>query len=136
MYSKKNLKNVALKYVEKLVKLLAGQKFSFNVAKERIPKKRGVYVIFDKNGNAIYVGKTYKRDLCQRILKDHKSGGSQFRTALGRKYNLSRKEVSKYIIENCSFTFKIEEDSRERVRLEHFAVAILSPPLNVEIKNA
>jgi hypothetical protein len=42
LYSKKNLKNVALKYVEKLVKLLAGQKFSFNVAKERIPKKREV----------------------------------------------------------------------------------------------
>jgi hypothetical protein len=55
---------------------------------------------------------------------------------LGGKYNLSRKEVSKYIIENCSFTFKIEEDPKERVRLEHFAVAILSPPLNIEIKNA
>jgi len=139
MYKTEDLKKEALKYIEKLEELLAGEEFDFNVDPDRIPKKRGVYIIFDKkNGKPIYVGKTYRRDLCQRILNDHKKTGSQFRTALSRVYNLqSKEEISKYIIKNCSFRFKIiDEDPEERVRLEHFAIAILNPILNVKLKNA
>lgn len=127
---------IALDYVKKLEKLLAGKKFNFDVSPGHIPKKKpGVYVIFNKNAEIIYVGRT--KDLNRRILRDHKLYGSQFRTALMREYKLvSKEEVSKYITDNCSFLFKQIEDTEDRIRLEHFAVAVLGPILNVKLKNA
>jgi len=136
MYRKEDLEREALEYISKLEELLACEEFDFNVNPDRVPKKRGVYVIFNKRDEkSVYVGRTYKRDLYQRILYYHKKRGSQFRTVLGRLYNLqSKEEMSKYIMENCSFRFKVIEDPEDRVRLEHFATAILNPILNVKLK--
>ncbi|TRZ49409.1 MAG: hypothetical protein D4S01_08665 [Dehalococcoidia bacterium] len=72
------------------------------------------------------------------MLGDHKSGnvrGSQFRKALGRNVDLkSEDEITSYILKNCSFQFLPLEEFEEIVRLEHFALAVLGPILNVRLK--
>jgi hypothetical protein len=71
-------------------------------------------------------------------LGDHKRGnvkGSQFRKVLGRNFSLkSEDEITTYILENCSFQFLSLGEFEEIVRLEHFAIAVLGPILNVRLK--
>jgi hypothetical protein len=45
MYRKEDLEREALEYISKLEELLACEEFDFNVNPDRVPKKRGVYVI-------------------------------------------------------------------------------------------
>ena len=45
-----------------------------------------------------------------------------------------KKEISNYIRKKCTFKFKIVEDQGERIRLEHFAIAIIAPKLNIQLK--
>ena len=121
-----------------LKKLLAKPRYRFaDVSPRDIPKAPGVYVIHDKRMNAIiYAGRT--KNLKRRLLGDHKRGnvrGSQFRKALGRNFTLSSEdEITSYILKNCSFQFIALEEFEEIVRLEHFALAVLGPILNVRLK--
>jgi len=125
-------------YVEMLKKLLAKPRYRFADASSRdIPKEPGVYVIYDKRTKAIiYVGRS--KNLKRRLLGDHMRGnvrGSQFRRALGRNFTLSSEdEITSYIQKNCSFQFMALESFEEIVRLEHFAIAVLGPILNVRLK--
>jgi len=130
--------DVVSNYVNMLRMLLAQPRYRFAVVTSKdVPKRPGVYVISDKITDAIiYVGRT--KNLKRRLLGDHKRGnirGSQFRKALGRNFDLkSENEITGYILENCSFQFLSLEDFEEIVRLEHFALAVLGPILNVRLK--
>ena len=121
-------------------KLLDGPRLSFSKASPSdVRKEPGVYVIFDKRVNAIiYTGRT--KDLKRRLLRDHKSGnvrGSQFRKALQQRFTLkSEKDITDYILENCSFQFIIIKEFEEMVRLEHFTTAVLAPILNIQLKQS
>ena len=125
-------------YLELIKKLLARSSHGFSTAASiNVPKKPGVYVIYDRKTDAlIYVGRT--GDLRRRLLGDHKPGnieGSQFRKALMQHFSLrSESEVSKYILANCSFQFIPIEDFEKTVRLEHFTTAIIGPILNTKLK--
>ena len=103
-----------------------------------VPKKPGVYVIYDKKSQRIiYAGRT--KNLRRRLLSDHRRGnieGSQFRKALGQSLGTSNeKEIRKYIEENCSFRFLVIENFEETVTLEHFVTAVIAPTLNVKLKH-
>jgi len=128
--------NRALEYVNKIKEILSTQSFSFkDVTPNQVPKKAGIYIIFNENNEIIYIGRT--KNLRRRLLSDHKIGnikGSQFRKALMKNYNFkNEKEISNYI-QKCAFKFKEIENSIERIRLEYFAIAILAPFLNVKVK--
>jgi len=129
---------VISEYITKLEDLLSSGEYDFNEASSiHVPESPGVYIIIDKEGdNIIYIGRT--KNLRRRILGNHKSGnirGSQFRKALMRIYNLkNEQEISNYIRKKCAFKFKIVEDQGERIRLEHFATAIIAPKLNIQLK--
>jgi excinuclease UvrABC nuclease subunit len=102
-----------------------------------VPKKLGVYVIYDKKlQRIIYAGRT--KNLRRRLLGDHRRGnirGSQFRKELGQSLGTtSEKEIRKYIEKNCSFRFCVVDDFEEMVRLEHFVTAVIAPSLNIELK--
>lgn len=90
----------------------------------------------EKLKEIIYIGRT--RNLRRRLLQNHKRGnveGSQFRKALGINFALkSEAEITRYILENCSFQFMAINDFEEIVRLEHFATAVIGPILNVKLK--
>ena len=130
--------SVVSHYVGMLKKLLAKSRYRFADASSLdIPEAPGVYVIYDTRINAIiYAGRT--KNLRRRLLGDHKRGnvrGSQFRKALGRNFTLnSEDEITSYILKNCSFQFMALEEFEEIVRLEHFAIAVLRPILNVRLK--
>jgi excinuclease UvrABC nuclease subunit len=129
--------NVALEYVSKVKKLLAIEAFNFrDLSSVHVPDKAGVYVIFNEHNEIIYIGRTM--NLRRRLLGNHRSGnvkGSQFRRALMQNYGFkNEKEISNYIRQKCAFKFMEIEDSAERIRLEHFATAILAPTLNMRLK--
>ncbi|MGB9693756.1 MAG: GIY-YIG nuclease family protein [Fervidobacterium sp.] len=130
------LKDVALEYVRKIKELLDCRSLSFkNVASSEVPNKPGVYVIFDEEGSVIYVGRT--KNLRRRLLGDHRRGnvrGSQFRKALMQNFGLASEEQINSYVDQCTFKFKEIEDSEERIRLEHFATAVLTPILNMKPK--
>jgi hypothetical protein len=130
------LENIASEYIRKVKELLASKSLSFKNATSRdVPDKPGVYVIFDEHDKIIYIGRT--RNLRRRLLRDHKRGdikGSQFRKALMQNYNLTSEAQINSYVDQCTFKFKEIEDSEERIRLEHFAIAILAPTLNMKIK--
>ena len=96
-----------------------------------------VYVIYNEKEMAIiYAGRT--KNLRRRLFGDHKRGnikGSQFRSALRKNYSLdSETQITRYILENCSFQFMVIEEFEEMVRLEHFTAAVLAPILNTKLK--
>lgn len=129
---------VISRYLAMLKRLLAEPSYNFaEVSSRNVPKKLGVYVIYDKRVNLIiYAGRT--KNLRRRLLGDHKQGdvkGSQFRKALNRNLALeSENEITNYVLENCSFQFMVIEEFEEMVRLEHFVTAILAPVLNTQLK--
>jgi len=130
--------SIVSNYVKMLEKLLVNPQYRFaDVTSKDVPKQAGVYVIYDKRINEIiYAGRT--KNLRRRLFGDHKSGnvrGSQFRKALGRNFVLkSEDEITIYILKNCSFQFLSLEEFEEIVRLEHFAIAVLGPVLNIRLK--
>jgi len=87
----------------------------------QVPDKHGVYVISDRVGRVLHVGRTYrgKAGLKQRI-KNHLNGQSSFvHTYIkGNKRQLRR-----------GYTFKFLEvgHARRRALLEHYATGMLSP---------
>ncbi len=42
----------------------------------------------------------------------------------------SEEQINSYV-DQCTFKFKEIEDSEERIRLEHFATAVLAPKLDI-----
>jgi len=130
------LENVALKYVGKVKELLNSKSLSFkNVVSSEVPDRPGVYAIFDERGRVIYVGRT--RNLRRRLLRDHRRGnvrGSQFRKALMQNYGLTDEEQINSHVDQFTFKFKEVYDPEERIRLEHFATAVLAPKLNMKLK--
>ena len=103
----------------------------------QVPEVSGVYVIHENSSKQIiYAGR--RRNLRARLLQQHKRGnirGSQFRKAIGQKYNLeSEMKIPDYVLTTCSFQFLPVESFAEIVRLEHFITAILAPTLNIELK--
>lgn len=130
------LEDVALEYVGKVRELLARESLSFgNVVSGKVPDRPGVYVIFNEQDEIIYVGRT--RNLRRRLLRDHRRGnvrGSQFRKALMQNYGLTSEEQVDDYVDRCTFKFKEIEDPQEKIRLEHFATAILAPALNMKLK--
>lgn len=132
------LENTITLYSEKLGQILNQPVFRFaTITSLRVPTEPGVYIIHDDSvKQIIYAGRS--RDLRIRLLQQHKQGnirGSQFRKALGQKYNLGGEvEISDYIRDNCSFQFLAVDSFEEMVRLEHFVTAILAPTLNTELK--
>ena len=116
---------------------LAQPNHSFEDERISIPEVSGVYIITDNSKNKIiYVGRT--KNLRRRLMGDHKRGnieGSQFRKALGKALGAkNEKEISSYISKHCSFQFLLIPSFQETIRLEHFTTAILSPTLNVQLK--
>lgn len=94
-----------------------------------VPKNFGIYIIFDKKGIPIYVGRT--SDLNRRLFGNHRSGdvmGSAFRKALSKKLSINdEKKLRKYIEDNCSFKYLLLKNPNG---LEHFLISVLSPELN------
>jgi excinuclease UvrABC nuclease subunit len=128
--------NIALQYIGKVKELLTSQNFSFRNKNSNVPDEAGVYAIFNERNEVIYIGRT--RNLRRRLLGNHRSGnirGSQFRRALMQNYGLKDEdEISNYIRQKCAFKFMEIKDPVERVKLEHFATAILAPTLNMKLK--
>jgi len=130
--------DIICQYVAMINKLLTQSRISFSEASSRlVPEEHGVYLIYDKRLDAvIYAGRT--KNLRRRLLNDHKRGnieGSQFRKALQQNFTLSsEKEITSYILENCSFQFIVIKEFEEIIRLEHFITAVLAPTLNMRLK--
>ncbi len=125
-------------YAKKLKQALNQPKYNFvQVTANQIPDQPGVYLIRDDTSNQIvYVGRT--RNLRTSLLQRHKLGdveGSQFRKLLSKKLKMDDEaKISDYIMNNLSFQFLPVEGFGERVRLEHFIIAILAPTLNTKIR--
>ena len=94
-----------------------------------IPPTQGVYLIYDKEGNIIYVGKG--KVLRRRIKDDHISGETRFSTSIFRK-KISRvhgippgEEMRKWIIANCSFAWLEIPDKYETGLVEVLLITYL-----------
>ena len=74
-----------------------------------IPDRQGVYLIFDKTGSIIYVGKA--KNLKRRVSADHCGGDadmstSTFRRSVHKMYGIAAgKPVREWVKANCSFAF-------------------------------
>jgi hypothetical protein len=117
-------------YKKQLEALLETKPCDFQgIKKKEIPSAGGVYAIFDKAGDLLYVGQSSR--LRGRLIDDHlqnNKDGSAFRRNLSECYHLdSEKDITRYILENCSFKY-IELDKPKL--FEHFAICILNPKLN------
>lgn len=130
--------NIVSRYLAMVNKLMAEPIYNFAEASSRdVPEKPGVYLIYDKRVKAIiYAGRT--KSLRRRLLSNHKRGnveGSQFRKALKQDLALkSEKEITTYLLKNCSFRFIVINEFEEIVRLEHFITAVVAPNLNIKLK--
>jgi excinuclease UvrABC nuclease subunit len=129
---------IVAKYLNRLKKVLGQPLSNFvDASSDDVPKKPGVYIIYDeKSQQIIYAGRT--KNPRRRLLGDHKRGNvkdSRFRKALGQSLGTnSEEEIAGYIGENCSFRFLVVENFEEMVRLEHFVTAVIAPTLNVQLK--
>jgi len=129
--------NVISRYLTMMNTLLNEPRHCFSEGSANVPRQPGVYVIYDEKEKAIiYAGRT--KNLRRRLLSDRKRGnieGSQFRKALGENLALlPESQITRYILENCSFQFMVIKELEEMVRLEHFSTAVLSPLLNTQVK--
>lgn len=105
---------------------------SLSFANAEIPASPGVYIIYDGSERPYYVGQS--RNLRRRLLVDHRRGNGKanvFRRKLARLKRLeSEPAVTLYIMESCSLRFLELDSDGERLEMEHFATALLSPVLN------
>ena len=130
--------SVVSHYIAMINDLLTESRYNFSEASSiDVPEEPGVYAIYDRRVKAIiYAGRT--KNLRRRLLSDHKRGnveGSRFGKALQQSFALeSENEITRYILENCSFQFLVIKEFEEMVRLEHFTTAVLAPTLNIQLK--
>jgi hypothetical protein len=74
-----------------------------------LPKVQGAYLIYEKSGNIMYVGKG--KNLKRRICSDHRGGDqlmstSTFRKSVNRKYGIQAgQQLRDWVCNNCSFAF-------------------------------
>jgi excinuclease UvrABC nuclease subunit len=124
------LEERAASLMASLCHLLRSASLSF--ANAEIPERPGIYVNYDGSRQPYYVGQS--RNLRRRLLIDHRRGNGKaniFRRKLAHlKCVESEPAVTLYILEKCSIRFLELESEGERLKLEHFATAILSPVLN------
>jgi len=117
-------------FMRSLCSLLSSTPSSF--ANADIPERPGIYVIYGGAGQPYYIGQSSNLRLL--LLVDHRKGNGKssiFRRKLARIKQLeSEPAVTSFIIEKCSLRFLELESEWERLKLEHFATAILSPVLN------
>jgi excinuclease UvrABC nuclease subunit len=113
-----------------LHRLLRSDSLSF--AHADIPPRPGIYVIYDGSERPYYVGQS--RNLRRRLLVDHRRGNGKaniFRRKLAMLERLEGEPaVTLYITERCSIRFMEVDSDGERLEMEHFATALLSPVLN------
>jgi len=116
-------------YKEKALLILASAKYDFSTSKV-VPRKLGLYIIYNVKNEIIYVGKT--NDLRRRLFQNHRTDnikGSHFRRAISQDYGFRKEEeISKFVGENCLFQF--HETREDQSLLEHFLIAMLHPQLN------
>lgn len=122
--SKVNLLISIMKDAEKLVKeLLSSKKCSL----DDIPKSKGVYLVRNKIGDIIYIGKAV--NLKRRICEDHCGGDekmstSTLRRSISKQYNIApNSKIGKWIKGNCSFSYIIVEDHDTRDLVEALSIA-------------
>ena len=108
------MKEIFKQAEEILNKLLEKKSLPYSELRN-IPRKRGVYLIYNRENKIIYVGESNK--LKVRLLSDHISGElkistSTFRRKLTREpYHLkSGNEMLNWIKENCLFCWTEIED--------------------------
>lgn len=123
------------RYKKMINELLKNPVFEFNLTlSTNLPRKPGVYRIFEKEDpeKAIYIGKS--KNLKSRIVGDHYRGdriASTLKRKLIRDMGLSdEKDVMDYLSNKCSVQFIITEDKQIQTGFEHFAVAVLTPKWN------
>ena len=119
--------------------ILAKELYSFKDidSKVEIPKKAGVYIIFEKYKVA-YVGLTHaEKGLYRRIYEEHYRGQSSF----GKKLNLNKEKKKKILDAGFSYIYKEIRNRKKREILEHYMTSVLNPKYgfardkNKKIKN-
>ena len=86
-----------------------------------IPDSAGVYLVYNKEGQVMYVGKAV--NIRRRILEDHRGGDvnmstSTLRRSISRVYGIQAgRPVRDWIRDNCSFSYIVinEHDLRDLV---------------------
>ena len=79
-----------------------------------IPTSQGAYLIYDRDGSIVYVGKG--RNLKRRICDDHRGGDekmstSTFRRSVNRVHGIpAGRQVRDWVRTNCSFAFVVIPD--------------------------
>lgn len=112
------------------------------IREEDVPETIGVYLLYDDKFNLpIYAGKAEQvkpkksgkpSGLCFRIMHNHlgKAGDDNFLQYLAEEIRGDRKQAVQYVKQHCSCQWIELGNAREAVLLEHFAIAVLNPPLN------
>ncbi|MHA1723081.1 MAG: DUF6884 domain-containing protein [Candidatus Baldrarchaeia archaeon] len=115
----------------KLNELLSKQSIKLGeVERKQIPETSGIYVVYEE-GKPLYVGKT--SNLRRRILDNHLGGNknsSVLRKKLYEKQFHDEDKVTRFLREKCYVKFMTIQDINLLKSLEHYAIALLNPPLN------
>jgi hypothetical protein len=131
-----NLEGQNRKYSALLQVMLEAPKIAFEELKpSALPQSPGVYRIFEtcaKFRETVYIGES--KNLRNRIYRSHLMGTTRVST-LKKKLVASGKypdaaAVKAYLRHDCSIQCVIIPRKRERMRFEHFAVAMLGPCFN------
>ena len=118
-----------------LGQLLNAEPISFShLVPSFLPPKPGVYRIFETAlpFDSVYVGRT--ESLTDRLYGSHLMGNQSVSTLkkklLRQGRYLAEADVKAYLRHDCSLQFLLLENTVERQRLEHFAIAVLRPWYN------
>ena len=94
-----------------------------------IPIKQGVYLIYNKGGKVIYVGKgenLYRRIKSEHISAENKITTSTFREKLLKVHGLKPgADMRRWIIENCSFAWVEINDKDITSVVENILITLL-----------
>ena len=94
-----------------------------------IPITQGAYLIRNKDGKIIYVGKA--KNLKRRICDDHRGGDekmstSTFRRAVNKAHDIhAGRPVREWVRENCSFAFVESPEPDLCAAVEAFTILLL-----------
>jgi len=129
---------VIAKHRALLIELVSSGQYDFDeTLREALPPQGGVYRIFEKDStwqSSLWVGRTKKRTLRQRIWENHYRGSadnSQLRKKLTRCGGLAgEEEVARYLEQTCRVQWVEIAGERERMWFEHFALSVLKPIYN------
>ncbi|MEJ7622081.1 MAG: GIY-YIG nuclease family protein [Aquificaceae bacterium] len=94
-----------------------------------IPKKPGVYMFIDEDGNVVYVGQTGN---LKRRYQEHTRGNinaSSFRKTLYKDEGLTKEEITQYT-KSLRFKYEVIHDDNERMRREKELIQRHTPKYN------